>query len=129
MRINTSSARSVQNKARGAATGKWMTILARFGYAAKGVVYVLIGVLAVLAGFGHGGSTTDRKGALITLHNQPFGVVLLIIVAIGLLCYALWSFIQAIFDTEGKGHEAKGIIARIGYAAVGVSYLLPAYAA
>jgi len=47
---------------------------------------------------------------------------LLIVVTIGLFGFALRCFIQALFDTEGKGRDAKGIIARIGYAIVGVAY-------
>ncbi len=42
---------------------------------------------------------------------------------IGLFAFGLWSIIQALFDTEGEGTRAKGIIARIGYAAVGISYI------
>ena len=53
----------------------------------------------------------------------------MIVVTIGLFGYALWSFIQAIFDTEHKGKDAKGIIARIGYAAVGIGYAAIGYGA
>jgi hypothetical protein len=108
--------------ARGAATSKWVTLLARLGYAIKGVVYLVIGVLAAQLAFGQGGKATDQRGALQTIAALPFGKFLLIVVTIGLVSYALWSLIQAIFDTEGKGHDAKGIIARLGYAVVGISY-------
>ena len=120
------SARSRVNEAghtaRGVATGKWMSMLARFGYAMKGVVYLIIGGLAMALAVGHGGKATDQRGALQTIYTQPFGKLLLIVVGIGLVGFALWSIIQAVFDTEGKGNKAKGIIARIGYAAVGVAY-------
>lgn len=112
-----------------AATGKWMTRLARLGYAMKGVVYLVIGVLATQLAIGRGGSATDQKGALQAIYEQPLGKGLMIVVAIGLLGFALWSLIQAIFDTEGKGKKAKGIVGRIGYAVVGVSYGLLALAA
>lgn len=106
---------------RNTATGKWMSRLARLGYATKGVVYLIIGSLAVQLAVGHGGSATDQRGALRVIYEQPFGKFLLAIVALGLLGFALWSFIQAIFDTEGKGQSAKGILERVGYAVVGVS--------
>src|SRR5436190_13088817 len=105
-----------------AASSKWVTWLARLGYAAKGVVYLIIGGLALKLAIGHGGAATDQRGALQTIYEQPFGKFLLIVVGIGLIGFALWSLIQAIFDTEGKGTNAKGIIARIGYAAVGIAY-------
>lgn len=118
-----------QSSARRAATSHWVTMFARFGYAAKGVVYLIIGGLAVELAIGRGGSATDQRGALRAIYAQPFGKFLLIIVAIGLIAFALWSFIQALFDTEGKGKKAKGILARVGYAAIGISYGLLAVGA
>ena len=112
-----------------AANSKWVSGLARLGYAAKGVVYLIIGGLAAKLAIGQGGAATDQRGALQTIYEQPFGKFLLAVVAIGLLGFALWSFIQAIYDTEGKGRDAKGIIARIGYAAVGVAYAALAFGA
>ncbi|SRR6266436_3492288 len=119
----------VKGTARDAATSKEMSWLARLGYAVKGVVYLIIGVLAVQLAFGTGGRATDQAGALHTISQQPFGKFLLIVVAIGLIAFALWSFIQALFDTEGEGRSAKGIVARIAYAAVGVSYAFLAFGA
>src|ERR1051326_5102656 len=121
--------RGANRATRNAATGKWMTGFARLGYAAKGVVYLLIGVLAAQLAIGQGGSATDQRGALHTIYDQPFGKFLLLVVAIGLLAFALWSFIQAIYDTEGKGRKAKGILARIGYAAGGIAYAALAFGA
>lgn len=97
-------------------------MFARLGYAAKGIVYLIIGLLAVELAAGRGGAATDQRGALRTIYEQPFGKFLLVIVAIGLIAFALWSFIQALFDTENKGKDAKGILGRIGYAVVGMSY-------
>ncbi|HZU68470.1 MAG TPA: DUF1206 domain-containing protein [Ktedonobacteraceae bacterium] len=125
----TRNAHRAEYAARGAATSRWMTGFARLGYAAKGVVYLIIGGLALELAIGHGGAATDQRGALQTIYEQPFGKFLLIVVGIGLAGYALWSFIQAIFDTEGKGRDAKGILARIGYGAVGVAYALIAFGA
>jgi hypothetical protein len=119
----------VKYAAQSAATGKWMSRLARLGYAIKGVVYLIIGWLAAQLAVGQGGAATDQRGALHTIYGAPLGQFLLIVVAIGLVGFALWCFIQAIFDTEGKGRDAKGIIGRIGYAMTGVAYALLAYGA
>src|SRR5947209_16699348 len=104
-----------------------MALLARLGYAIKGVVYVVIGFLAVQLAFGNGGKATDQKGAIQAISRLPLGNFLLIVMTIGLVGFALWCFIQALFDTEGKGRKAKGIIGRIGYAFVGGAYLILAY--
>lgn len=107
----------------------WIEPLGRFGYAAKGIVYALIGVLAAQAAFGRGGETTDSQGALQRIVQAPFGKVLLGIVAIGLVGYAIWRLVQAFEDTENKGSDAKGYITRAGYAGVGLAYLGLAFSA
>ena len=130
MRPNATVPRQVNQAgrtARNAATSKWISWLARMGYAVKGVVYLIIGGLAAKLAIGQGGAATDQRGAIHIISDQPFGKFLLVIAGIGLIGYALWSLIQALFDTEGKGNSAKGILSRVGYAAVGVAYALLAF--
>ena len=74
---------------------QWIERLARFGYAAKGVVYVLVGFLAFQAAFNWGGKITGTQGAFQTIASGPFGKVLLFLVAVGLLGYVVWRFVQA----------------------------------
>ncbi|MFP4008023.1 MAG: DUF1206 domain-containing protein, partial [Spirulinaceae cyanobacterium] len=99
-----------------------METLARLGYATKGIVYGIIGVLAVMAAFTAGGQTTGTQGALGFISAQPFGQFLLTLTAIGLFAYALWRLIEAILDPEHKGSDAKGIVKRIGYAMSSLIY-------
>ena len=121
--------REMKYAARSAATSKGVTVLARLGYACKGIVYLIIGFFAIRLALGIGGKPPDNTAAIQAIYNQPFGKLLLTIVAIGLVGFALWSLIQAVFDTEGKGGKAKGILARLGYAGVAVSYGALAFAA
>lgn len=100
----------------------WLVPLGRLGYAANGLVYVLIGGLALQAALGQGGDTTDPAGALGHMIQAPFGRVLLAVVAIGLIGYAVWRMLQAALDTEHHGRELKGIVARCGYAIAAFTY-------
>jgi hypothetical protein len=96
--------------------------LGRLGYAAKGTVYVVMGLLATEAALGIGGRTTDSRGALRTIGEAPFGKVALFIVMIGLFGYAAWRLTSAVTDAERRGGEASGIALRIADAARGVAY-------
>jgi hypothetical protein len=126
MRSNTpvaSRMNEAKYTAKQAANSRWMTLLARFGYTVKGILYLVIGILAIQLATGNGGKATDQRGALQWISTLPFGKFLLILMIIGLIGFGLWSLIQAIFDTEGKGKKAKGIVARIGYAVIGIVYI------
>ena len=92
--------------------GPAITFLARAGYAAKGVVYGLVGGLALLAAFGSRGETTGSRGALRSLLDHSFGQVLLAVMAAGLAGYALWCFVRAVVDPERDGNDAKGLAKR-----------------
>jgi hypothetical protein len=101
----------------------WLIWFGRFGFAAKGVVYTLIGVLAMLAAVGAGGDTAGKKRVLAYVADAPYGRYLLAAIGIGILGYALWRFIQAAADTENKGSGGKGIAVRIGYFGIGLLYV------
>lgn len=113
----------------GSDTAKWIEALARFGYAAKGITYSLVGILAVQAAFNWGGKVTGSTGAFETIANQPFGKVMLFLVAFGLVGYVVWRFVAAIFDPEHNDDGAKNIIRRLSYAVSGIVYGTLAFAA
>lgn len=99
-----------------------LDIFARIGFAAKGVVYILIGVLAIQVALGRRGETEGSQGALSSLADEPFSQVILILLAIGLAAYVLWRLATSILDVDGVGSGAVGILKRIGYFVSALSY-------
>ena len=104
-------------------------VLARFGYVAKGVVYLIMGGLAAAAALGAGSADADAKSAIHVIALGPAGRFLLGLVAIGLAGYALWCLVRTIFDPDHLGRGAKGIVMRAAYAVVGIAYSTLAFAA
>src|SRR5258706_13097235 len=78
-------------------------VLSRAGFVARGLVYAIIGILALKLAFGHGGKLTNQQGALKTVAHQPFGTFLLTLVAIGLGGYSSWRLVRAAI-----GHGPEG---------------------
>ncbi|WP_417887903.1 DUF1206 domain-containing protein [Zunongwangia sp.] len=96
--------------------------IARTGYAAKGTVYAITGVLTFLAAFNMGGKQTGKFDTLNFLEKQPFGNVLLVLIAIGLICYVIWRFIQGFQDPENDANGKKGVAKRIGFFVSAIIY-------
>ena len=107
----------------------WVVRLGRLGFAAIGVVYILIGILAAQAAISARRARVGTRGALQYIVELPLGQFLLIAVAIGLLCHALWRFTEALMDTDDKGSDAKGFAIRGGFAGIGLLYLGLAFSA
>ncbi|MGH3148565.1 MAG: DUF1206 domain-containing protein, partial [Rubrobacter sp.] len=107
----------------------WVEKLARLGYVAKGVVYAVIGFLALREALGAGGKATDPSGAIQAVGTQPFGGVMLALLAAGLACYALWKVVQGVMDPDDKGSDAHGILRRVCYVGSGALHGILAYTA
>ena len=94
--------------------------LARGGFVARGLIYGIIGILAIKLALGSAGTTANQQGAMETIARQPFGKVLLILVAIGLAGYALWRLLHALL---GHGPEKSDrTIDRLAALASGIVY-------
>ncbi|MHC8314661.1 DUF1206 domain-containing protein [Pseudomonas sp. LB3P31] len=96
-----------------------LVALARGGYAARGVIYLIIGIFALLAAQ-DSTKTKDSHRSLEALLNQPFGYVLVGLVVAGLLAFAGWRILQAVRDVDHHGTDLKGVVVRAGLLAGGL---------
>lgn len=109
---------------------KWVEKFFRFGLVCKGIVYCITGILATMAAIGFGGSKASKSEIFKFIYEQPFGLLLISLVALGLFAYSLLRFFQSFGDIDHKGSDASGIASRFGYAISGFIYLsLGIYAA
>jgi len=132
--VNSGSIKQAEHKAarqvRRAATAGWVENVERLGFVARGLLYIIMGGLALQLVTGSGGKTSDPVGALRFIAGQPYGKILLVVMIIGLAGYSFWGFMRGLFDALGKGSDAKGLVQRAGYLISAVSYgvlILPAY--
>lgn len=98
------AARKASRTADDVARSRTLEWLARAGFVARGLVYLIIAILAIKLAIGEQGTTTNQQEALRTIATQPFGKVLLVAVAIGLAGYALWMLARAAI---GHGAESR----------------------
>jgi hypothetical protein len=111
------------NAVKRAAANPLLELLERLGYAVRGALYAVMGVLALGIAFGAaGGETTDLSGSLVFLTGNPFGKLVLIVAAVGLSAYSLWGFTRAIYDPLHRGTDASGYGARLGFVTSALSY-------
>src|SRR5450432_4189355 len=115
----------VSAKARRASDGRLAQTLARTGLTARGVIYILIGWVAILLALGKTTRQADQRGALQLLAREPFGLVSLWLLGIGFAAYALWRLSEAAFGVTGEGNGAgprlKSLVRAVIYA--GFAYL------
>jgi hypothetical protein len=97
--------------------------IARIGYAIRGVVFLIVGGLALLAAGGYATRPQGARDALQMLAAQPLGGVLLWAVAGGLSCVAGWRFLQSFFDADDYGAGPYGLMRRGAYACGGIFYV------
>ena len=98
-------------------------LLARTGYAARGAVYLIIGLFALAAAIGARTRPAGSTDVFVALISPPLGVLLLGLLALGLVCFAGWRMLQALADVDGHGRDAKGLLRRAVYGGNAVFYL------
>lgn len=87
---------------------------ARVGYAAKGIVYILIGGIAAGAAMGSG-AAGDSRDAMNAVNDKPFGKFMLAAIGIGLLFYVFWRWYSGIANPEDRKPAL-----RVGYVGTGL---------
>jgi hypothetical protein len=130
--LNTSAARAPVHEAKSTgdaiAHARWFEWLARAGLVARGAIYAIIGALALEVAFGSGGKTTNQKGALAEIAQQPGGKILLVLMAIGLFGYAFWRLLRAAVghgpeETDDGKERLKGLASGLAYTSLFITCL------
>jgi Domain of Unknown Function (DUF1206) len=105
------------------ASARGVVVAARLGYLTHGIIYGLVGALALLTALGQaGGRITGGEGAVRHIGRTAWGEPLLYAVALGMLCYALWTAVRALLDPEHHGRDGSALLKRLGYGISAVSH-------
>lgn len=116
------TATDVKQTGERAARSPWARGLARWGLASRGILYGLVGVLAIRVAVVGSGHAPDRDTALKTVADQPLGRFLLGLIAVGFLGYCVWRLAQALLGGGLEEDEDEGLLKRISYAARGLVF-------
>src|SRR5579859_1143332 len=123
--MHSVSATRATRSARRASDSPAAHFLARAGLTARGVIYILVGWVAVLVALGHSSQEADQQGALHLLAGKSYGLVSLWLLGVGFAAYALWRLSEAAFgvtgDKPGAGPRLKSLGRAVIYA--GLAYL------
>jgi hypothetical protein len=123
--MHSVSAPDVKHTARRASDSPAAHFLARAGLTARGVIYIMVGWVAVLVALGRSSREADQQGALHLLAGKSYGQVSLWLLGIGFAGYALWRLSEAVFgvtgEAPGAGPRLKSLARAVIYA--GLSYL------
>src|SRR6478736_1721285 len=123
--MNSVSTAGVTREARRASDSRAAHLLARAGLTARGVIYILVGWVALLVALGHSSQEADQQGALHLLAGKSYGLVSLWLLGVGFAAYALWRLSEAAFgvtaEPPGAGPRLKSLARAVLYA--GFAYL------
>jgi Domain of Unknown Function (DUF1206) len=109
----TATARGVGRRAASSS----MSGLARAGFVARGVMYALIGIIAVEIAFGKAHEQADRSGAVRLVAGTPYGSVILWLMVVGFAGMTLWRLSEAFWGAAGPdGHKASSRLGSLGRA-------------
>lgn len=95
---------------------------ARVGYGARGLVYLSVGVLTLLASVDLIGDAVGTSGAIRWLAQQPLGRLWMMLLGLGLCAFVLWRVLQAVFDADHEGMSRHGVLTRMSQGFSGLAY-------
>lgn len=105
-------------------TSRPIQVLGRFGDACYGVVYLVVSWLALQIAFGDPGTEADQRGAITTIAAQPYGVVLLWVLAIGLVAFGVWQLLAAVAGYRWMTTKRRRATRRLTAAGRGIVVLV-----
>ncbi len=104
------------------ASHDWFKRLARLGMAARGILYLVVALLALRLATGDFDERANKQGALQAVVRQPLGKLLVAVLAVGFAGYALWRFTEALIGPPDERDARKAVLKRLGYGARGLLY-------
>jgi hypothetical protein len=102
------SASFKQHLSCGPSQASWVVPLGQAGYAARAVVFLIIGGFLLIAAWqSDPGEARGLGGALLILQEQPFGRTLFGLVALGLAAFGAFEFAEARYRRIAAPSEAE----------------------
>ena len=97
----------------------------RAGLVARGVIYLVVAVLAArIALRAPDDQQADQRGALAEVAEHSFGSALLVLLAVGFGCYALWRAVRAVTGEEREEPAPHKRLADVGRVVLHISLML-----
>jgi hypothetical protein len=97
--------------------------IARTGYLARGLVYAIVGLVALSVAAGTRKNAVNLSDALQELFQRPLGMIVVSGIAVGMVCFALWRIAQGFLDADNLGIGPRAAVRRAGYALSSMAYL------
>lgn len=119
-----SPGRRVSGALRAAARNAWIRHLARAGFYAKALVYLVIGLLALSLALGAGGDLVDSRGAITAISHSPAGAFGVLVLAVALSGLALWFIVDGLTDPDRLRSGRFAWILRLGQVIGGLGYVV-----
>ena len=100
----------------------WAIPVMRIGYAGRGLVYFVVALFSLYA-IWHGGQAKGTSSALSQLETTVGGSIILFLIFVGMVAFAIWRLVDALYDLDEFGTDAKGLIARMNMIVTGFTHL------